>query len=79
MVFKLSVALLALAATSVSAAAVKRVTCPGGKHTTTNEACCVFFDLADELQNNKFDNECAEDGKYYFSSFAEMNTEMFFV
>ncbi|KLO16005.1 manganese peroxidase 1 [Schizopora paradoxa] len=61
MVFKLSVALLALAATSVSAAAVKRVSCPGGKHTTTNEACCVFFDLAEELQNNKFDNECSED------------------
>lgn len=60
MVFKLSVALFALAAT-VSAATVKRVACPDGKHTATNKACCVFFSLADELQN-KFDSECSEDG-----------------
>jgi len=59
MVFKLSVALFALAAT-VSAASVKRVACPNGKHSASNEACCVFFDLADELQT-KFDSECAED------------------
>jgi len=60
MVFKLSVGLLALAAT-VSAANFKRVTCPDGKHTTTNAACCVFFSLADELQANKFSSECSED------------------
>ncbi|KLO09102.1 manganese peroxidase 1 [Schizopora paradoxa] len=63
MAFKLSAALLtlALAISSVSAAMMKRVACPGGKHTALNKACCVFFDLADELQANKFDSECAED------------------
>ena len=61
MVFKLSVGLLALAA-SVSAASIKRVACPNGKHTATNAACCVFFELADELQTNKFDSQCSEDG-----------------
>ncbi|KLO11717.1 manganese peroxidase 2 [Schizopora paradoxa] len=60
MVFKLSVGLLALAA-SVSAASIKRVACPDGKHTATNAACCVFFSLADELQTNKFDSQCSED------------------
>ncbi len=61
MVFKLSVGLLALAAT-VSAASFKRVACPDGKHTATNAACCVFFSLAEELQTNKFSSECSEDG-----------------
>lgn len=60
MVFKLTVGLLALAAT-VSAASIKRVACPDGKHTATNAACCVFFSLADELQTNKFDSTCGED------------------
>ena len=63
MVFKLSVGLLALAA-SVSAASIKRVACPNGKHTATNAACCVFFELADELQANKFDSQCSEDGTF---------------
>ena len=61
MVFKLTVGLLALAL-SVSAASIKRVACPDGKHTATNAACCVFFSLADELQTNKFDSQCSEDG-----------------
>ncbi|KLO11720.1 manganese peroxidase 1 [Schizopora paradoxa] len=60
MVLKLSVALLALACT-VSASYYKRITCPGGKHTASHEACCVFFDLADELQKTKFDSQCGEE------------------
>ena len=62
MVFKLTIGLLALAAT-VTAANVKRVVCPSGKHATANAACCVFFDLADFLVTDKFDGQCAEDGK----------------
>ncbi|KZS98192.1 manganese peroxidase precursor [Sistotremastrum niveocremeum HHB9708] len=55
--------LLALAtlATAVSAANYKRVTCPDGVNTATNEACCVFFALRDDLQENLFDNQCGED------------------
>lgn len=63
MVFKLSVGLLALAA-AVSAANVRRVACPDGKHTATNAACCVFFDIADTLQSQLFDNTCGEDGEF---------------
>lgn len=61
MVFKLSVGLFSLAAVA-SAANFKRVACPDGKHTATNAACCVFFDLADTLVNDKFDSTCGEDG-----------------
>ena len=68
MVFKLTVGLLALAAT-VSAASIKRVACPDGKHTTTHEACCVFFDLADFLVTEKFDSTCGEDGGSIFMTF----------
>jgi len=60
MVFKLSAGLLTLA-TFASAANFKRVACPDGKHTATNAACCVFHELADVLQTQKFDNQCAED------------------
>ncbi|KLO09305.1 manganese peroxidase 2 [Schizopora paradoxa] len=60
MVFKLSVGLLALA-TAVSAANYKRVACPDGVHTASNEACCVFFELADFLQTNNFNSTCGED------------------
>ena len=60
MVFKLTVGFLALAA-SVTAASIKRVACPDGKHTATNAACCVFFDLADFLVEEKFDGTCGED------------------
>jgi len=62
MVFKLTVGFLALAAT-VTAASIKRVACPDGKHTATNAACCVFFDLADFLAEEKFDGQCSEDGE----------------
>jgi len=60
MVFKLSVGLLALAAV-VSAANFKRVACPDGIHTASNEACCIFLSLADHLQANLFDSTCGED------------------
>jgi len=60
MVFKLSAGLLALA-TLASAANFKRVACPDGVHTATNAACCVFLELADFLQTNKFDSTCGED------------------
>ncbi len=45
-----------------SASSFKRVTCPDSKHTATNAACCVFFDLADELQQTLLGNQCGEDG-----------------
>jgi len=60
MVFKLAVAFVALAATA-SAAVTKRVACPGGKQTATNEACCMFFDLAESLQSELFGSICGED------------------
>jgi len=60
MVFKLTVATIALAAL-VGAANYKRVTCPDGVNTATNAACCVFFALRDDLQENLFDNTCGED------------------
>ncbi|EJD05363.1 manganese peroxidase 1 [Fomitiporia mediterranea MF3/22] len=57
---KLSVAFVALAAL-VNAANYKRVTCPDGVNTATNEACCPFFALRDDLQANLFNNTCGED------------------
>lgn len=53
---------LSALALAVSAASYKRVACPDGKHAASDPACCVFFELADESQEKKFDNECAEDG-----------------
>ena len=67
MVFKLGVAFVALAAV-VNGALLKRAQCPGSKNTAKNPACCVFFDLADFLQENKFDHQCGEDGKGVFLS-----------
>ncbi|KAH8116589.1 manganese peroxidase 3 [Phellopilus nigrolimitatus] len=60
MVFKLTFVTVALAALA-SAANYKRVTCPDGKNTATNEACCVFFALRDDLQSQLFDNQCGEE------------------
>ena len=60
MVFKLTVGLLALAL-SVSAASIKRVACPDGKHTATNAACCALFPIRDDIINNLFHNQCAEE------------------
>ncbi|KAI5117136.1 hypothetical protein M0805_008255 [Coniferiporia weirii] len=44
-----------------SAANYRRVTCPDGVNTATNEACCAFFSLRDDLQENLFEGECGED------------------
>ncbi|KAH8113582.1 manganese peroxidase 3 [Phellopilus nigrolimitatus] len=60
MVFKLSLVTVAFAAL-VGAANYKRVTCPDGVNTATNEACCAFFALRDDLQTNLFEGECSED------------------
>ncbi|KAH8116590.1 manganese peroxidase 3 [Phellopilus nigrolimitatus] len=60
MLFKLTFITVALVALA-SAANYKRVTCPDGVNTCTNEACCVFFALRDDLQNNLFNKQCGED------------------
>ncbi|KLO08679.1 manganese peroxidase 2 [Schizopora paradoxa] len=60
MALKLSFGLLALA-TFASAANFRRVACPDGVHTATNEACCVFHSLADHLQTITFNFTCGED------------------
>ncbi|KLO10400.1 manganese peroxidase 3 [Schizopora paradoxa] len=48
----------------ISAANYKRVACPDGVHTATNDACCVFFSLADELQSSVFKNICFEEAHH---------------
>ncbi|KAI5118922.1 hypothetical protein M0805_003746 [Coniferiporia weirii] len=60
MVFKLTIAFVALAGLA-AAASTRRVPCPNSKNTAINPACCVFYDLADDLQTNIFDSECGED------------------
>ncbi|KZT40906.1 manganese peroxidase 2 [Sistotremastrum suecicum HHB10207 ss-3] len=60
MAFGISVILLAFA-TAVQAASYKRVACPDGVHTASHQACCAFFALRDDLQENLFDNTCGED------------------
>ncbi|KAL5528771.1 GP1_11 [Sanghuangporus sanghuang] len=59
MVFKLAIATVALASLA-NAANFKRVTCPDG-NVASDAACCVFFALRDDLQENLFDGECGED------------------
>lgn len=46
---------LALSLTVAQGAIVKRVTCPGGRHTATNAACCKLFDVRDDIQRNMFE------------------------
>ncbi|KAL5507632.1 GP1_11 [Sanghuangporus vaninii] len=60
MLSKITLSTVALA-TLAGAANYKRVTCPDGKNTASNEACCVFFELAEDLQTNLFQNECGEE------------------
>jgi len=48
-------------AVTVSAANFKRVACPDGVNTATNEACCAFFSLRDDLLTNLFDEGCSEE------------------
>ncbi|KAL5485513.1 hypothetical protein ACEPAI_8155 [Sanghuangporus weigelae] len=59
MVFKLAIATVALA-TLANAASFKRVTCPDG-NVASDAACCAFFALRDDLQENLFEGECGED------------------
>ncbi|OCB89393.1 manganese peroxidase 2 [Sanghuangporus baumii] len=60
MLSKITLSTVALA-TLAGAANYKRVTCPDGKNTASNEACCIFFELAEDLQTNHFQNECGEE------------------
>ncbi|KAK0195813.1 manganese peroxidase 1 precursor [Armillaria mellea] len=55
--------LFALAVVRQSDAALtKRVACPDGIHTATNEACCVLFPIIDDIQENLFDGGvCGEE------------------
>ncbi|KAI1788396.1 manganese peroxidase [Ganoderma leucocontextum] len=64
MAFKalLSIVTLAAALQVADAALTRRVTCPDGKNTATNAACCQLFAIQDDLQQNLFDNgQCGED------------------
>ncbi|KAF7357220.1 Peroxidase [Mycena sanguinolenta] len=38
----------------------KRATCAGGQ-TVTNEACCAWFPVLEDILPNMFDNECGDD------------------
>lgn len=58
MAFKLLSSFVALAAAlqGVSSAALnRRVACPDGVHTASNEACCQLFAVREDLQKNLFD------------------------
>ena len=51
---------LALSLSGARAALTRRVACPDGKNTATNEACCAFFPILEDIQENLFDGgECA--------------------
>ncbi|KAK0481240.1 manganese peroxidase 1 precursor [Armillaria novae-zelandiae] len=44
------------------AALTKRVACPDGIHTVTNQACCALFPVIEDLQQNLFSGgECGEE------------------
>ncbi|KAL5521085.1 hypothetical protein ACEPAG_9007 [Sanghuangporus baumii] len=62
MSFKTLFALASVAASlsGAFAALTRRVTCPDG-NVATDAACCSFFALRDDLQNNLFSNECGEE------------------
>ncbi|KAJ3549006.1 hypothetical protein NM688_g5228 [Phlebia brevispora] len=48
-------------ALAASAAITRRVACPDGVNTAMNAACCALFAVRDDLQNNLFQNECADE------------------
>ena len=48
------------------AALTKRVACPDGKNTATNAACCALFPLREEIMNDLFHNQCAEEAHESF-------------
>ncbi|KAF9453904.1 class II peroxidase [Macrolepiota fuliginosa MF-IS2] len=54
---------LAITATSFVKAvpASKRVRCPDGKNTVSNEACCALFPVLEDIQTNLFENQCGEE------------------
>ncbi len=51
---------------SRTAALTRRVACPDGKNTATNAACCALFPIRDDIMNNLFHNQCAEDAHESF-------------
>ncbi|KAF9467309.1 class-II peroxidase [Collybia nuda] len=59
----LSTALLFFGTASLASAALtKHVTCPDGKNTASNAACCVLFPILEDIQENLFDGgECGEE------------------
>ncbi|KAI0820293.1 heme peroxidase [Trametes gibbosa] len=61
--FSKSLYIFAMLVATVTAlpSANKRATCSGGQ-TTANDACCVWFDVLDDLQTNLFHNgDCGEE------------------
>ncbi|KAI0318324.1 manganese peroxidase 1 [Amylostereum chailletii] len=52
---------VALAATANAAAITRRVTCPDGVNSASNEACCVLFPVLEDIQTNLFENSCGEE------------------
>ncbi|OJT05068.1 Versatile peroxidase VPL1 [Trametes pubescens] len=56
----LSIVALAASFTAAVPSTSKRATCSGGQ-TTANDACCVWFDVLDDIQTNLFHGgECGE-------------------
>ena len=45
------------------AALTRRVACPDGMNAASNSACCPWFAISDDLQNNLFKNECGEEAR----------------
>lgn len=64
MAFRTLFAIASLAATlsSSSASITRRTACPNGVHTAKNAACCTWFSVLDDIQENLFDGgKCGED------------------
>ncbi|RDX40534.1 peroxidase MNP1 [Lentinus brumalis] len=63
MAFKalLSIVAVVAALQGVDAALTRRVACPDGKNTATNAACCALFPIRDDIVENLFHNQCAEE------------------
>ncbi|TDL14922.1 manganese peroxidase 2 [Rickenella mellea] len=55
-----SIVSIAVLLQTSQAAIVKRVACPNSKHTAVNAACCSWFDVLDDLQENLLQSECGE-------------------
>ncbi|RPD60617.1 peroxidase MNP1 [Lentinus tigrinus ALCF2SS1-7] len=63
MAFKALLSLVSIVAAiqGASAALTRRVACPDGKNTATNAACCALFPIRDDIVENLFHNQCAEE------------------